>query len=150
MCHDFRFLQGFAVQQRNLCHCPESVEKFFPGCEVVALPVADGGEGTVDCFLEACGGEAVKVTGVSGPYGEKIDAVYARLDETTAVVEMAAAAGLPMVGDKKDPCKTTTYGVGELVRHAVEQGPSTSSWAWAAAHQRRRLRLRGGPGREVY
>ena len=100
----------------------ESVGKFFPGCEVVTLPVADGGEGTVDCFLEACGGEAVKVTGVSGPYGEKIDAVYARLDETTAVVEMAATAGLPMVGDKKDPCKTTTYGVGELVRHAVEQG----------------------------
>ena len=99
----------------------ESVEKFFPGCEVVTLPVADGGEGTVDCFLEACGGEAVKVSGVSGPYGEKIDAVYARLDETTAVVEMAATAGLPMVGDKKDPCRTTTYGVGELVRHAVEQ-----------------------------
>ena len=100
----------------------ESVAKFFPGCEVVTLPVADGGEGTVDCFLEACGGEAVKVAGVSGPYGEKIDAVYARLDEATAVVEMAATAGLPMVGDKKDPCKTTTYGVGELVRHAVEQG----------------------------
>ena len=100
----------------------ESVGKFFPGCEVVTLPVADGGEGTVDCFLEACGGEAVKVTGASGPYGEKIDAVYARLDETTAVVEMADTAGLPMVGDKKDPCKTTTYGVGELVRHAVEQG----------------------------
>ena len=100
----------------------ESVAKFFPGCEVVTLPVADGGEGTVDCFLEACGGEAVKVSGVSGPYGEKIDAVYARLDETTAVVEMAATAGLPMVGDKKDPCRTTTYGVGELVRHAVEQG----------------------------
>ena len=64
----------------------------------------------------------MKVSGVSGPYGEKIDAVYARLDETTAVVEMAATAGLPMVGDKKDPCRTTTYGVGELVRHAVEQG----------------------------
>ena len=45
----------------------ESVGKFFPECEVVTLPVADGGEGTVDCFLEACGGEAVKVSGVSGP-----------------------------------------------------------------------------------
>ena len=112
-----------SLSSKTICSIArKSVEKFFPGCEVVALPVADGGEGTVDCFLEACGGEAVQVSGVSGPYGEKIDAAYARLDETTAVVEMAAAAGLPMVGDKKDPCKTTTYGVGQLVRHAVEQG----------------------------
>ena len=100
----------------------ESVGKFFPGCEVVTLPVADGGEGTVECFLEACGGKAVKVSGVGGPYNEPVDAVYAMLDETTAVVEMAATAGLPMVGDNKNPGKTTTYGVGQMIRHAVENG----------------------------
>ena len=112
-----------SLSSKTICSIArKSVEKFFPDCEVVALPMADGGEGTVDCFLEACGGEAVQVSGVSGPYGERIDAAYARLDEATAVVEMAAAAGLPLAGDKKDPCKTTTYGVGQLVRHAVERG----------------------------
>lgn len=100
----------------------ESVEKFFPGCEVIGLPVADGGEGTVDCFLEACGGRSVAVSGVTGPLGETIEASYGMLDDTTAVVEMAAAASLPMVGDNKDPRITTTYGVGQLLRHAVENG----------------------------
>ena len=100
----------------------ESVEKFFPGCEVIGLPVADGGEGTVACFLEACGGRSVTVSGVTGPLGETIEASYGMLDDVTAVVEMAAAASLPMVGDNKDPRIATTYGVGQLLRHAVENG----------------------------
>ena len=100
----------------------ERVEQFFPGCQVVGLPVADGGEGTVDCFLEACGGEKVMVNDVAGPLGEQVTAGYGRLPDGTAVIEMAAAAGLPMVGENKDPLKATTYGVGQLIRHAVEQG----------------------------
>lgn len=98
----------------------EVIGRFYPNCTVVGLPVADGGEGTVDCFLEAVGGARITVS-VTGPWGEPVDAAYARLGDT-AVVEMAAAAGLPMVGQRLDPSRTTTYGVGQLLRHAVEHG----------------------------
>ena len=98
----------------------QSVPRFFPECQVVTVPVADGGEGTVECFVEAIQAQPVTVE-VSGPYGEKIQATYAR-SGSRAVVEMACAAGLPMVGEHRDPETTTTYGVGEATRHAVEQG----------------------------
>lgn len=98
----------------------ESIGRFFPGCQVVTLPVADGGEGTVECFLSAMEGESVTLT-VHGPYMEEITASYARFGET-AIIEMASAAGLPMVGDKKDPSRTTTYGVGEQLLHAAKNG----------------------------
>lgn len=98
----------------------EAVPEFFPGCEVAAVPVADGGEGTVECFLRVPGFRTVEVE-ASGPFGERIRAVYARREDT-AVVEMASAAGLPMAGERKDPSRATTYGVGEIIRHAVEGG----------------------------
>lgn len=98
----------------------QSISRFFPACQVEAIPVADGGEGTVACFVEAIGAQPVTVT-VSGPYGEPVEAVYAR-SGAKAVIEMASAAGLPMVGERKNPEATTTYGVGELLRHAVEGG----------------------------
>ena len=101
----------------------EAVRSVFPGCRVDAIPVADGGEGTVDCFLEAIGAERVTVP-VTGPYGEPLQAAYARRGEQ-AVIEMAAAAGLPLAGDRKDPERATTYGVGQLLRHAVEHGCRT-------------------------
>lgn len=94
----------------------------FPDCEVVALPVADGGEGTADCFLQICGGERVLVHGVQNPYGEPIDAAYALLPDGTAVIELAAAAGLPLVAGRKNACVTTTYGVGQLMLHGLEHG----------------------------
>ena len=96
------------------------IRQFYPDCTVVGLPVADGGEGTVDCFLEAIGGQRITVS-VTGPWGETVEAAYARMGDT-AVVEMAAAAGLPMVGQRLDPSRATTYGVGQLLRHAVEHG----------------------------
>lgn len=98
----------------------ESIPRFFPECQVAAVPVADGGEGTVECFVQAIGAEPVSVP-VRGPYGETVSAVYARKG-TLAIVEMAAAAGLPMVGTRKNPEQTTTYGVGQLIAHAVEAG----------------------------
>ena len=98
----------------------ESIGRLFPGCQVVPVPVADGGEGTVDCFLQAIQAEPVTCD-VTGPYGEAVQAVYCRAGDR-AVMEMAAAAGLPMVGDRLDPAHTTTYGVGQMIRHAVEQG----------------------------
>lgn len=101
----------------------ESVLKIFPDCQVDAIPVADGGEGTVDCFVEAIGAERVTVS-VTGPFGEPLRADYARRGEQ-AVIEMAAAAGLPLAGNRGDPERATTYGVGQLLRHAVEHGCKT-------------------------
>lgn len=98
----------------------EEARRFFPECEVAGLSVADGGEGTVDSFLACLPGEKVPLE-VAGPYFERTASFYGRFGET-AVVEMAAAAGLPMVGERKDPSRTTTYGVGELMRHALENG----------------------------
>lgn len=98
----------------------KSVPKIFPGCAVAAIPVADGGEGTVGCFIEAVGAQPVTVS-VTGPWGEHVDAVYAR-SGSRAIIEMASAAGLPMVGKRRDPAATTTCGVGEQIRHAVEHG----------------------------
>ncbi|MBQ8851345.1 MAG: glycerate kinase, partial [Oscillibacter sp.] len=98
----------------------ESIPRIFPECEVVTVPVADGGEGTVECFVEAIQATPVTVD-VTGPYGEPIQATYAR-SGNRAVVEMACAASLPMVGERRNPETTTTYGVGQVIRHAVENG----------------------------
>lgn len=99
----------------------EEVEKQFSNCECVALPVADGGEGTVDSFLYAMP-EGEKVTlEVEGPYSEPVEAYYGRFGDL-ACIEMAAAAGLPLVGNRLDPSNTTTFGVGLLIRHALDHG----------------------------
>ena len=98
----------------------QSIPRFFPDCEVVTIPVADGGEGTVSCFLEALHATPVTVE-TSGPYGDPIQATYARSGRC-AIVEMACAAGLPLVGSRLNPEETTTYGVGTLIRHAIEGG----------------------------
>jgi glycerate kinase len=106
----------------EVCSIMERViHRFFPNVEVVNIPVADGGEGSVDCFLNALGGELVSVR-VHGPFMDEIDGFYGVLPDGTAVVEMAAAAGLSLVGDELDPEKTTTFGVGELVAHALKNG----------------------------
>ena len=93
----------------------------LPDWELTAIPVADGGEGTVDCFHQVCGGKLVPVT-VQGPFGQDIETSYLQLDGGRAVIEMASSAGLPLVGDRKEPLVTSTYGVGQQIRHAVEQG----------------------------
>lgn len=113
------------LSSRDICEiATQGMSEFFPGCQVVTVPVADGGEGTVDCFLEACGGTPVTLT-VGGPYNEPVEATYLRLGADHAVVEMASSSGLPMVEGRKDPRKTTTYGVGQQIRHAVEHGCRT-------------------------
>ena len=100
----------------------EKVDLHFPGAESVSVPVADGGEGSVDAFITAVGGTKVMVP-VKGPYFEDIESYYGLIDNgNTAVIEMAAAAGLPMVEDRKNPKKTTTYGVGQLILAATESG----------------------------
>lgn len=98
----------------------QTIPQVFPDCQVLAFPVADGGEGTVACFLEATEARRVCTT-VSGPFGAPVQAAYARWDDC-AVIEMAAAAGLPLVEGRGDPERTTTCGVGELIGHAVDSG----------------------------
>ena len=99
----------------------ECFAKVLPECDLTAIPVADGGEGTVDCFHQVCGGELVPVT-VQGPFGQDMEVRYLQLNGGRAVIEMASSAGLPLVGDRRDPRVTSTYGVGQQIRHAVEQG----------------------------
>ena len=109
------------VSSREICEIAQRViPRHFPACEVVCIPVADGGEGTVDCFAQAMGAQRVGVT-VTNALGEKSAAAYARLGEL-AIIEMAAAAGLPQVGALRCPGTATTYGVGELIAHAVDSG----------------------------
>ncbi len=109
------------MTSREVCgELTSAIREIFPETEIVSLPVADGGEGSVDAFLTACGGERV-ATVCTGPNGQHIRAEYGLLPDGTAVVEMAAAAGLPLA-DPKNPERTTTFGVGELLPHAAGRG----------------------------
>lgn len=99
----------------------ESIRRHFPQAEVLSLPVADGGEGSVDAFLTAAGGKRVSLR-VKGPYGEEIDSFYGITPDHTAVIEMAACAGLPLSEGVMRPDLASTYGVGQLMVHAAEQG----------------------------
>lgn len=110
------------MSSSEICAIMEKVIlSHYPDAQVTAIPVADGGEGSVDAFLQAMGGEKVFVP-VQGPYGETIQGFYGLLPDRTAVVEMAAAAGLPLVGDNRHAEKTTTYGVGQLMLAAAQAG----------------------------
>lgn len=94
----------------------------LPAVDLRMVPVADGGEGTLEALVAARGGRLVPAR-VTGPLGAPIDAAYALLADGTAVVEMARASGLPLVPSRlRDPRKTTTRGTGELIRLALEAG----------------------------
>lgn len=97
--------------------------RVMPGAELVLVPMADGGEGTVDALVAATGGHTRTVR-VTGPLDAPVDAVYGVLgDGATAVIEMAAASGLALLApERRDPRHTTTRGTGELIRDALEQG----------------------------
>jgi glycerate kinase len=100
----------------------EQIRRHYPRAEVISIPVADGGEGSVDSFLTATGGEKVVIP-ARGPYMEDREGFYGLIDGgAVAVIEMAACAGLPLVGDKLRPDKTTTYGVGQLILDAANRG----------------------------
>ena len=90
--------------------------------EVIVKPLADGGEGTTEVLVEGLGGETVEVF-VMGPQKDKIKAVYGYIAESkTAIIEMAAAAGIMLVGEEKNPMEATTYGVGEMIKDAINRG----------------------------
>ena len=100
----------------------ESANRVFPGCETKGVPIADGGEGTVDAVIAVTGGEMRKVP-VHGPLMEETEATYGVFHGDSAIIEMAAASGLPMVpAEKRNPLNTTTFGTGELIRDALDNG----------------------------
>ena len=99
-----------------------SIKKFEPDAAIASVPMADGGEGSVDAFLAACGGEKITAA-VSGPFFDPAPSFYGLIDHgKTAVIEMAAAAGLPLAEGRLNPEKTTTHGVGELIAAALDRG----------------------------
>lgn len=110
------------LSSEDICRiASEEILRLEPEAEICAIPVADGGEGTVDAFLAAMGGTRAEVP-CTGPCGQEVMGFYGLLPDGTAVVEMAAAAGLPLAGACRDPEKTTTYGVGQLMAHALSRG----------------------------
>ncbi len=98
-------------------------KRAIESAEIIKLPMADGGEGTVQSLVDATGGEIIREW-VKGPLGDEVEAFYGVLgDGKTAVIEMAAASGLPLVPkDKRNPLITTTYGTGQLLKGALDRG----------------------------
>ena len=102
----------------------EGLLRAIPDAEYDIRPLADGGEGTVQAVTMGCNGVFEDIT-VTGPLGDKIDARYGIINEPTktAIIEIAAAAGLTLIPDiDRDPIKTTTYGVGEMINDAINKG----------------------------
>ena len=104
----------------------KGIRKVLPKARCIKIPMADGGEGTVQSLVDATGGKIIKKQ-VVGPMGEKTSARYGILgDGSTAVIEMAEASGLPLVpGNKRNPLQATTYGTGELIIDALNKGADT-------------------------
>ena len=99
----------------------EGIRRALPGAECVVRPLADGGEGTVEALAAGLGGELRQVE-VTGPAGRPVVAKYGTVGDT-AIMEMAQAAGITLVsGDERDPLRTTTFGVGEMVKDAIARG----------------------------
>ncbi|RKL63556.1 glycerate kinase [Thermoanaerobacteraceae bacterium SP2] len=99
------------------------VRKVLPDVDIVKIPIADGGEGTVQTLVAAMGGEIIK-TQVVGPLGETIESYFGVLnDKKTAIIEMANASGLPLVPiEKRNPLITNSYGTGQLIKAALDMG----------------------------
>ncbi len=114
---------------KGSCSAPEAaqavsrgIRSVFPQAETILLPVADGGEGTVDALVTIFHGEK-RAVAAHDPLGRPITAEYGVLDADTAVVETAAASGLPLLrAEERDAVRATSYGTGELIRHALEHG----------------------------
>lgn len=100
----------------------DSANRIFPGCETVGVPIADGGEGTVDAVIAVTKG-CLRTVKVHGPLMEEASASYGVFHGDSAIIEMAAASGLPMVpAQKRNPLHTTTYGTGEMIKDALDNG----------------------------
>ena len=113
-----------SLSAQEFCDISEkSILKVYPNANIKKIPMADGGEGTVESLVFNTGGK-ILYQDVTGPLGNKVTAAFGILgDGSTAVVEMANASGLPLVPkEKRNPMYTTTYGTGELIKTALDQG----------------------------
>lgn len=101
----------------------EGIKHVYEDADVTVRPLADGGEGTVEALTVGMGGELETIT-VTGPHGRPVSCQYGIIREThTAIMEMAAAAGITLVtGEERNPLRTTTYGVGEMILDAIKKG----------------------------
>lgn len=114
--------KGTLSSEQTMELLTRAAQEVFPSCQCTGVPVADGGEGTTDAVIAATGGGRIPVR-VHGPLMEPVDTYYGKLDGDRAVLEMAAASGLPLVPDAlKNPENTTTYGTGELLKDALDKG----------------------------
>ncbi len=114
--------KGSLTSEKTVELLSRAAREVFGECECSGVPVADGGEGTVEAVIAAEQGEKVFVT-VHGPLMEETDSFYGIFDGDKAVIEMAAASGLPMVPEElRDPLNTTTFGTGELILDALDRG----------------------------
>lgn len=110
------------ISSKKFCNIARTaIGDIYPAAQVITIPIADGGEGTVDAFLSAIGGQKVTAT-VKNPFFEDIESFYGMLPDKTAVIEMAACAGLPLAKGRENPLLTTTFGVGQLINHAIKDG----------------------------
>ena len=109
-----------SASSMEVCNCIEKgVLKVFKNAEIKKIPVADGGEGTVDSILYAAGGNIKKIK-ARNPEGKIIEAKYGIINKDKAVIEMAEASGITLVDDKnRNPLKYSTYGTGELIKDAL-------------------------------
>ena len=114
--------KGSLSSQKTAELLAKAAREIFPDCQCDSIVVADGGEGTTAAVLAATNGKKLPVQ-VHGPLWEDIKSYYGMLDENRAVMEMAAASGLPLVPEeKRDPRYTTSYGTGEMIADALRRG----------------------------
>lgn len=112
----------------------EGIHRVSKDIDVQVRPLADGGEGTVEALTAGMNGKTEHVS-VTGPLGNTVEASYGIIAETkTAIIEMAAAAGITLLAEKdRNPLYTTTYGVGELIQDAIKKVAGILLWASEAA-----------------
>jgi len=118
-CDSFK---GSVTATEAVSYLEEGIRRVWPDAEVDGIPVADGGEGTVKAFLHRLPGRSIQVP-VTGPLGDPVQAEFALLEDGTAVIEMAAASGLPLLApEERNPMRTSTYGTGQLMVAALDAG----------------------------
>lgn len=115
-------LKGTMSSARAAAILEEEATRVFPGVACARLAVADGGEGTVDAVVASLGGSRIEAS-VADPLGRPVEAIYGMLPGNRAIIEMAAASGLPLLTHaERNPILTSTYGTGQLVLHALRNG----------------------------
>ena len=114
--------KGSLSSQKAISLLKDAARNVFEDCEFVSVPMADGGEGTMEVLVNVRGGSFGQHS-VTGPSGHPVNARYGVLDSSTAMIEMAEASGITLVsGEERNPLYTSSYGTGELIAHLLSEG----------------------------